>query len=88
MFALPLIGWTMLSAGGYTISLVGSVHLHPPVGFDSALFALMRRPYTLLCPYPLPNHPDAFRRRPVPCLGQARWRIPEHGALVTLVGSP
>ncbi len=35
-------------AGGYTISLAGSVRLHPPVGFDSALFALMRRPYTLL----------------------------------------
>ena len=48
MFALPLIGWTMLSAGGYTISLVGSVHSPPPVGFDPALFALMRRPHTLL----------------------------------------
>ena len=42
MFALPLVGWKMLSAGEYTISLVGSVHLHPPVGFDLALFALMR----------------------------------------------
>lgn len=50
MFALPLIGWTMLSAGGYTISVVGSVHLPPPVGFDPALFAPMRRPYTLLAP--------------------------------------
>jgi cytochrome b561 len=39
MFALPLIGWTMLSAGGHTISLVGSVHLPRPVGFDPALFA-------------------------------------------------
>jgi cytochrome b561 len=48
MFALPLIGWRMLSAGGYTISLVGSVHLPPPVGFDLALCALIRRPYTLL----------------------------------------
>jgi cytochrome b561 len=48
MFALPLVGWKMLSAGGYTISLVGSVHLHPPVCFDLALLALMRRPYTLL----------------------------------------
>jgi cytochrome b561 len=48
MFALPLIGWTMLSAGGHTISLVGSVHLPRPVGFDPALFALMRQPYTLL----------------------------------------
>jgi cytochrome b561 len=27
MFALPLVGWTMLSAGGYTISLVSSVHV-------------------------------------------------------------
>jgi cytochrome b561 len=45
MFALPLIGWTMLSADGYTISVVGSV---PPVGFDPAPFALLRRPYTLL----------------------------------------
>ena len=45
MSAPPLVGWTMLSAGGYTISLVGSIHLPR---LDPALFELMRRPYTLL----------------------------------------
>jgi hypothetical protein len=34
--------------GRISISLVGSVHLSPPVGVDPALFALLRRPRTLL----------------------------------------
>src|SRR5258705_13813884 len=48
MVALPLVGWTMLSAGGYPIALFGSVHLPPLVAVDPALFALLRRAHTLL----------------------------------------
>src|SRR5258706_7051943 len=29
MFAVPVIGWAMLSAAGYPIQLVGAVHLPP-----------------------------------------------------------
>jgi len=48
MFALPLVGWTMLSAGGYPIALFGTVHL-PPLGpVDPTLFSFLRRAHTLL----------------------------------------
>jgi len=48
MFALPLVGWTMLSAGGYPIALFGAIHL-PPLGrVDPTLFALLRRAHTVL----------------------------------------
>jgi cytochrome b561 len=48
MFALPLVGWTMLSAGGYPIALFGTFHL-PPLGpVDPMLFAILRRAHTLL----------------------------------------
>jgi len=48
LFALPLVGWTMLSAGGYPIALFGAVHL-PPLGpVDPMLFAFLRRAHTLL----------------------------------------
>jgi cytochrome b561 len=78
--SLPLVGWTMLSAGGYTISLIGSVHLHPPVGFDSALFALMRRPYTLLALIHFLTILMQFGAGPFHAWVR-RWRIPEHSAL-------
>jgi len=48
MFALPLVGWTMLSAGGYPIALFGTFHL-PPLGpVDPMLFSVLRRAHTLL----------------------------------------
>ena len=48
MFALPLVGWMMLSAGGDPIPLVGTVRLPRPVGVVPALFVLLQRPHTLL----------------------------------------
>jgi cytochrome b561 len=48
MFALPLVGWGMLSAGGYPIDLVGSFHLPPILPHSSALYALLRPAHTLL----------------------------------------
>jgi cytochrome b561 len=48
MFALPLVGWAMLSAGGYPIALFGTFHLPPIAPIDPALFALLRRAHTLL----------------------------------------
>ena len=48
MFALPLIGWGMLSAGGYPIELVGSFHLPPILPHSSALYAVLRPAHTVL----------------------------------------
>jgi len=48
MIALPLVGWTMLSAGGYPIVLFGAIHLPPLTTVDPALFAFLRRSHTLL----------------------------------------
>ena len=48
MVALPLVGWGMLSAGGYPIDLVGSFHLPPILPHSSALYAILRPAHTLL----------------------------------------
>ena len=48
MFALPLVGWGMLSAAGYPIPLVGSFHLPPILPHDKALYALLRPAHTVL----------------------------------------
>lgn len=48
MFALPIIGWAMLSAGGYPIEIFGSVDLPPILHHDLALFAGLRFAHTVL----------------------------------------
>lgn len=48
MFALPLVGWGMLSAGGYPIDLVGSLHLPAILPHNSALYAVLRPAHTVL----------------------------------------
>ena len=40
MFALPLVGWGMLSAAAYPIVLAGSLHLPPILPHSDALYAL------------------------------------------------
>ncbi|MEE7548818.1 cytochrome b [Xanthomonas sp. Kuri4-1] len=42
MLAMPLIGWSMLSAGGYPIVMVGGVQLPPIAPHDPALYATLR----------------------------------------------
>ncbi|WP_109125674.1 cytochrome b [Dyella sp. C11] len=42
MLALPLVGWAMLSAGGYPISLGGSLHLPPLMSANFEAFAWLR----------------------------------------------
>jgi cytochrome b561 len=46
--AMPLIGWTMLSAGGYPITLFGAWHLPAIVPQNVDLFALLRAMHTWL----------------------------------------
>lgn len=48
MFALPLVGWGMLSAARYPIVLYGSVHLPFILPQNAMLFATLRQAHTVL----------------------------------------
>jgi cytochrome b561 len=48
MFALPLVGWGMLSAGHYPVVMFGPVHLPPILPTNPALYALLRKAHTVL----------------------------------------
>ena len=48
MFALPTVGWAMLSAGGYPIEIFGSVDLPAILPRDVATFAILRTLHTAL----------------------------------------
>jgi cytochrome b561 len=48
MVAMPLIGWAMLSAAGYPITLYGPLHLPPIAPHNVELFALLRTLHTWL----------------------------------------
>lgn len=47
-FALPLVGWAMLSAGHYPIVMFGSVHLPPILPARPELYATLRATHTIL----------------------------------------
>ena len=42
MFALPLAGWAMVSAGGYPVTMVGGFHLPAIAPHDPRLYAALR----------------------------------------------
>ena len=48
MFAVPLVGWSMLSAGGYPVVLYGPLRLPPILPHDVALYATLRHTHTAL----------------------------------------
>jgi cytochrome b561 len=48
LIAMPLIGWAMLSAGGYPIALFGSFHLPAIVPHDDRLYSVLRTMHILL----------------------------------------
>ena len=48
MIAMPLVGWGMLSAGGYPIELVGSLRLSPILPHDDGLYGVLRIAHTWL----------------------------------------
>ncbi|MCK0206714.1 cytochrome b/b6 domain-containing protein [Starkeya koreensis] len=48
MFAVPLVGWAMLSAGGYPVVLYGTLQLPPILPLDVALYAVLRTAHTVL----------------------------------------
>ena len=47
-FALPLVGWAMLSAGHYPIVMFGAVHLPPILPARPGLYAALRATHTVL----------------------------------------
>jgi cytochrome b561 len=48
MFALPLVGWAMLSAARYPVVLYGPLQLPPIAPQSPALFAALRETHTVL----------------------------------------
>jgi cytochrome b561 len=48
MFALPLVGWAMLSAAPYPIVLGGGLHLPPILPQDPVTYTWLRRAHTCL----------------------------------------
>jgi cytochrome b561 len=48
MFALPLVGWSMLSAARYPVMLFGSVHMPFILPHDAMMYAILRRTHTVL----------------------------------------
>jgi cytochrome b561 len=48
MFALPLVGWGMLSAGHLPIVMFGPMHLPPILPANPTLYALLRKAHTIL----------------------------------------
>jgi cytochrome b561 len=48
MFALPLIGWAMLSAARYPIVLYGPLHLPPILPHSARLYAVLRKAHTIV----------------------------------------
>jgi cytochrome b561 len=48
MFALPLVGWGMLSAGHYPIVMFGPVHLPPILPANPMLYAVLRKTHSIL----------------------------------------
>jgi cytochrome b561 len=48
MFALPLVGWGMLSAARYPIVLIGSLRLPYILPHDVMLYAVLRQAHTVL----------------------------------------
>ena len=48
MFALPLVGWGMLSAGHYPVVMFGAWHLPPILPANPMLYADLRKTHTIL----------------------------------------
>lgn len=48
MFALPLVGWGMLSAGGYPVVISGAFVLPPILPHGTGLYTVLRTAHTIL----------------------------------------
>ena len=48
LVAQPLVGWAMLSAASYPVTLYGWIHLFPILPHNVMLYAVLRRAHTVL----------------------------------------
>ncbi len=48
LFAMPLVGWGMLSAARFPVAMFGSVHLFPILPHNVMLYAILRKTHTYL----------------------------------------
>jgi cytochrome b561 len=48
MFLLPIVGWAMLSAAPYPITLFGALRMPPLLSPDAAVYVVLRRLHTVL----------------------------------------
>ena len=48
MIAMPLVGWSMLSAGGYPVAMLGGFALPPIAPHDATLYALLHSSHAWL----------------------------------------
>jgi cytochrome b561 len=48
MFLLPLVGWSMLSAGHYPIVMFGPLHLPPILPPNPTVYTILRKAHTIL----------------------------------------
>jgi len=64
LIVMPLVGWSMLAAGGCPIVLYGPIRLPATVPHNDALYAFLR---ASACVLVLRNHPHACCSRAVPC---------------------
>lgn len=48
MFAMPLVGWSMLSAGGYPVTMLKGFALPPIAPHDATVYAVLRTAHTWL----------------------------------------
>jgi hypothetical protein len=78
LIAMPLIGWGMLSAGGYPIVLYGSFHLPEYLPHHDELHSILRTTHTVLA-YVFFATLATRRSSALPCLDPSRRCISSHG---------
>ncbi len=81
MFALPIVGWAMLSAGHYPIVMYGPVHLPPILPASPALYAILRPTHTVLALSSLHSFSRPPQRRTLPHPHHPRPSPRPHGSL-------
>jgi cytochrome b561 len=75
LIAMPLVGWSMLSAGGYPIVLDGPIHLPKIMPDNDELYAFLRSA-------PHDSRISVLRDHPSPCRGRAVLRADTAGRRV------
>ena len=84
MFAVPLVGWAMLSAARYPVVLYGSLQLPSIAPQSPELFAALRATHTVLALLLFATFLAHLMRRIDACVDFSGRRVPEHDVLQVL----